>query len=71
MQAMTFNQAQRELINMMSCLNSDKDVSDLKDVLVHFLNDRMQQKIEQLWEQGILSEEKMNAYKKEHLRTSY
>lgn len=71
MQTMTFNQAQREIINMMSCLNTDKDVADLKNVLVHFLNDRMQQKIEQLWERGILSEEKMNSYKEEHLRTSY
>lgn len=71
MQTMTFNQAQQELINMMSCLRTEQDVKDLKNVLVKFLNERMQRGIDELWDNGTLTAEKMESYKEEHLRTSY
>lgn len=54
-----FNPAQYELINMMSCLHKDEDLSDLKSVLVQFLNARMQHEIDGLYDNGTPSDEKM------------
>ena len=39
MQTMVLNQAQREVFNVMSCLGKDDDLSELKKLLVSFLNE--------------------------------
>lgn len=71
MQTMVLNQAQREVLNVMSCLGKDEDLYELKKVLVAFLNERLQKELDVLWEDGILSEEKLETYRHEHLRTKY
>lgn len=71
MQAMILNQAQREVLNVMSCLRKDEDLYELKNILVKFLNERLQRELDVLWEDGILSEEKLETYRHEHLRTRY
>lgn len=68
---MTFNQAQREVLNTMSCLRTEEDLTELKRVLVKFLDERLQRELDKMWDSGMLSEEKMNGYASEHLRTSY
>lgn len=69
MQAFSFTPAQQEVLNVLSCLRSDEDLTELKKALVKFLDDRMQHEIETLWENGTLTEAKMEAFKHEHLRT--
>lgn len=71
MQTMVLNQAQREILNVMSCLGKEEDLYELKKVLVAFLNERLQKELDVLWEDGILSEEKLETYRHEHLRTKY
>lgn len=71
MQTMVLNQAQREVLNVMSCLGKDEDLYELKKLLVAFLNERLQRELDVLWEDGILSEEKLETYRHEHLRTKY
>lgn len=68
---MILNQAQREVLNVMSCLGKDEDLYELKNILVKFLNERLQRELDVLWEDGILSEEKLETYRHEHLRTRY
>lgn len=68
---MVLNQAQREILNVMSCLGKEEDLYELKKVLVAFLNERLQKELDVLWEDGILSEEKLETYRHEHLRTKY
>ena len=45
MQTMVLNQAQREVLNVMSCLGKDDDLSELKKLLVSFLNERLQREL--------------------------
>lgn len=66
-----FTPAQYEVINTISCLSSDEDVKELKNVLVQFLNVRLQRELNRLWESGHLSQEKIDAMGQEHLRTPY
>ena len=71
MQTMVLNQAQREVFNVMSCLGKDDDLSELKKLLVSFLNERLQRKLDILWDNGSLDEKKLETLRHAHLRTSY
>lgn len=70
-QALQFNPAQQAVLNVISCLQSDQDLADLKRTLVKFMNERMQREMDKLWESGAWSDEKLQAMKSEHLRTAY
>ena len=71
MQTMVLNQAQREVLNVMSCLGKDDDLSELKQLLVSFLNERLQRELDVLWDNGTLDEKKLESLRHEHLRTPY
>ena len=71
MQTMTFNQAQREVLDVISCLQTDQEIAKLKATLVKFMNDRLQVELDKLWDEGVLSDEKLASYRNEHFRTSY
>ena len=70
-QILNFNNAQRAVLNVVSCLQSEQDLDDLKRTLMKFMNERMQREMDKLWDSGSWSEEKLEAMKTEHLRTSY
>lgn len=62
---------QYEVLNMLSCIYKDDDVKALKDTLVQFLNARLQNEIERLWDDGVLTEDKVASWNNEHMRTPY
>lgn len=70
-QVLHFNPAQQAVLNVISCLQSDQDLADLKRTLVKFMNERMQREMDKLWNSGAWSDEKLQAMKSEHLRTAY
>lgn len=70
-QVLELNQAQKAVLNVISCLQSEQDLADLKRTLVKFLNDRLQREMDKLWESGEMSNEKLQEMQSEHLRTAY
>lgn len=68
---MKITPAQYELLNVLSCVQKDEDVVALKSVIVQFLNSRLQNEIDRLWDNGTLTEEKVSAWSNEHMRTPY
>ena len=70
-QVLQFNKAQQAVLNVISCLQSEQDLADLKRTLVKFMNDRLQREIDKLWESGEMSNEKLQEMQSEHLRTTY
>uniref|UniRef100_UPI004028BBA3 hypothetical protein n=1 Tax=Prevotella sp. TaxID=59823 RepID=UPI004028BBA3 len=70
-QVIKFNQAQRDVLNVVSLLKSDEDVKALRKVLIDFVNNRLQQELDKLWDSGEWSEEKLQQMSKEHLRSHY
>ena len=70
-QQLRINPAQYELLNLLSCVNKDEDVAELKAIIVQFLNTRLQKEIDRLWDNGTLTEEKLAAWQNEHMRTPY
>ena len=70
-QVIKFNQAQRDVLNVVSLLKSDEDVKALRKVLIDFVNNRLQQELDKLWDSDEWSEEKLQQISKENLRTHY
>lgn len=71
MNTMTFNEAQRDVLSVVSCLNKEEDVKALKLVLLQFLNDRLQEEMDDLWDKGVVTQDKMDSWKTSHFRTEY
>ena len=55
-QILNFNNAQRAVLNVVSCLQSEQDLEDLKRTLMKFMNERMQREMDKLWDSGSWSE---------------
>lgn len=70
-QVLELNQAQKAVLNVISCLQSEQDLADLKRTLIKFMNERMQREMDKLWESSELSDEKMQKMQSDHLRTAY
>lgn len=66
-----FNKAQYEIINAMSCLEKEEDIAALKTVIVQFLNSRLQNELDRLWDDGTISPKVIEQWGKEHMRTPY
>ena len=66
-QVLKFNPAQRAVLNVVSCLQSDQDLEDLKKTLIKFMNERMQREMDKLWDSGAWSNEKLAEMQSEHL----
>lgn len=71
MQTVALNPAQREVLNVMSCLDRDEDLSELKMLLVTFLNERLQRELDVLWDNGTLDDKALETLRHEHIRTPY
>ena len=54
-----FSPAQQAVLNVISCLQTDEDLADLKRLLVKFINERLQLEMDKLWDSGSWSEEKL------------
>ena len=61
--------AQYEVLNMLSVINNEDDLKELKAVIVQLLNSRLQNEIERLWQEGTLNEQKVASWQDEHMRT--
>jgi hypothetical protein len=66
-----FNQAQYEIINALSCLDNEDDIIALKNVIVQFLNSRLQKELDKLWDEGKITPEVIEQWGQEHMRTPY
>ena len=71
MQTVALNPAQREVLNVMSCLDRDEDLSELKKLLVTFLNERLQRELDVLWDNGTLDDKALETLRHQHIRTPY
>jgi len=66
-----FTPAQYEVVNLMSCLADESDIAALKSVLVRFLDARLQKALDKLYDDGTLSDSRMEELASAHLRTPY
>lgn len=65
------NAAQLELLSAMASIQTEDELNELKLALSHFFAAKAQKGIERLWDEGKLSQERLNELRQEHLRTPY
>ena len=71
MAATVFNDAQLEVLRMISIFNTPEAVKDLKQSISNFFAQKAESEINKLWEDGILTESKVEAFRTLHERTPY
>lgn len=71
MERTVFNEAQREILDILSCIRTDEELHELKTLLLKFLNDKLQKELDTLWDEGIINENKLEEWRTIHFRTPY
>lgn len=66
-----FNQAQLDLLDMMSFVKSPHMLSELMQVISDYFAKQAEEEIDRLWEDGTLSEDKVESFRHLHERTPY
>ena len=55
----------------MAQLNTEEDLRELKDALARFFAERADREMERLWNEGVINEQVLEDWGKEHMRTPY
>ena len=71
MGATVFNQAQMQLLEMMSFVSTPESLADLNKVISDYFAQQVQREIDRLWETGELNESKVESFRALHERTPY
>ena len=71
MEATVFNQAQIDLLRMMSFVKTDEIMNELKKVIAQYFAQKARREMDKMWETGEMNDEKFNSFKTLHERTPY
>jgi hypothetical protein len=71
MERTVFSPAQVEILNTISQLHSDEDLQELRHWLSRFFAMRADRELERLWDEGVITEQTIEDWGKEHMRTPY
>lgn len=71
MQTTVFNQAQLELLDMMSFVDSPEMLAQLKQAISDYFARQAKDEIDRLWREGELDEAKIEGFRRLHERTPY
>lgn len=70
-QTATFNQAQMQLLDMMSFVKTPEALSDLNKVISDYFARKADEEMNKLWDEGFLNDEKIEQFSHLHERTPY
>ena len=65
------NEAQLELLRMISIFNTPEAVTDLKQAVSNYFAQKTEEEIDKLWADGTLNEAKVESFRSLHERTVY
>jgi hypothetical protein len=63
--------AQLELLDALNGINSEAELNEFKNVLAHYFANKAQKAIDALWDEGVINDETIEQWGKEHMRTPY
>ena len=66
-----FNKAQIEMLDLMSRIDSEEELLEIKKVISEYFMRKADEELDKLWEDGSLNECKMEKLRYSHLRTPY
>lgn len=62
------NATQQYLLRLFAVNDSEKSLNELKEVLVDFYQKKLSAKLNELWDKGVITPEKLEEIKHSHLR---
>ncbi len=65
------NEARQGLLRLLSRISSDEEFTMLRDAINSYFAEKILREADRLWDEGILSEDKLDSILHEHLRTPY
>lgn len=71
MKRTVFNNAQLEILNLMSYVESESTLNEIRDMLSRYFAEKAQKEIDKLWEAGTINDSVVEGWKNEHMRTPY
>lgn len=71
MEATVLNDAQLELLKMMSFFSTPEALGDLKQAISNYFAKKAEDEIDRLWKNGTLTEAKVEGFRSLHERTPY
>ena len=71
MERTVFNNAQLEILDLMSYVESEDTLNEIRDMLPRYFAEKAQKEIDKLWEAGTINDAVVEGWKNEHMRTPY
>lgn len=71
LQAKPFTPFQIEMLELVSRVNSEVEMLDIRRMLGQYFAKRAEDAIDCLWDEGVLNDSVMEEWKSEHMRTPY
>lgn len=69
---MSYDQiAKLEVLNAVRGITSQAELNEFKDMIARFFANKAQKAIDALWDEGVINEDTIEAWGKEHMRTPY
>lgn len=71
MERTVFNAAQLQILDLMSYVESDETLDEIKDMLSNYFAQKAEKEIDKLWDNGKINNTIIEEWKNEHMRTPY
>lgn len=71
MERTVFNAAQLQILDLMSYVESDETLDEIKDMLSSYFAQKAEKEIDKLWDSGKINNAIIEDWKNEHMRTPY
>ena len=69
METTVFNPVQQHLLTMFAFDGSEERLKDVKEVLFKHFSQKMDQRLDELWDAGVLDQKRLDELRGMHLRT--
>lgn len=71
LQTTPFTPFQIEMLELVSRVSSEAEMQDIRRMLGQYFAKRAEDALDRLWDEGVLSDNVMEEWKSEHMRTPY
>lgn len=71
MERTIFTPAQLEILDLMSYVESEDTLIEIRDMLSRYFAQKAEKEIDKLWEEGVINDTVIENWKTEHMRTPY
>ena len=69
METTAFNPVQQHVLKLFAFDGSEEKLLEVKEVLTKYFSQKLDKRLNELWDSGVLNQEKLDELRTKHLRT--